>query len=29
MPHPMGSAPDPYQLVGGDLIDNTNICLSI
>ena len=24
MPHPMGSVPDPYQLVGGDLIDNTN-----
>jgi prepilin-type N-terminal cleavage/methylation domain-containing protein len=24
MPHPMGSAPDPYLLVGGDLIDNTN-----
>lgn len=24
MPHAMGSAPDPYKLVGGDLIDNTN-----
>jgi prepilin-type N-terminal cleavage/methylation domain-containing protein len=24
MPHPLGSAPDPYTLVGNELIDNTN-----
>jgi prepilin-type N-terminal cleavage/methylation domain-containing protein len=24
MPHPIGSAPDPYKLVGNALIDNTN-----